>query len=86
MTGTLCGLAWTGSNNTSQNNIWWCGTDGHCLEYWARCRAGPIQSQPEVRFINCPTLEVEKEKKKEAQSCKLQAASLTSTNNRIIKD
>jgi len=21
-------------------------TDGHCLEYWARCRAGP--AQPEV--------------------------------------
>jgi len=42
-------------------------TDGHCLEYWARCRAGPAQP------------EVEKEKKKEAQSCKLQAPSLTVT-------
>jgi len=40
-------------------------TDGHCLEYWARCRAGPAQP------------EVEKEKKKEASSCKLQAPSAT---------
>jgi hypothetical protein len=40
-------------------------TDGHCLEYWARCRASPIQ----------PEVEKEKEKKKEAPSFKLQAAS-----------
>ena len=37
--------------------------NGNCMEYWTRCRAGPAQP------------EVEKEKKKEAQSCKLQAAS-----------
>jgi len=35
----------------------------YSLEYWARCRASPIQP------------EVEKEKKKEAPSCKLQAPS-----------
>jgi hypothetical protein len=35
----------------------------HSLEYWARCRASPIQP------------EVEKEKKKEAPSRKQQAAS-----------
>jgi len=32
------------------------------MEYRKRGRALPIQSRPEVRFINCPTLEVEKEK------------------------
>jgi len=37
--------------------------NGNCLEYGSRSRALPAQP------------EVEKEKKKEAQSCKLQAAS-----------
>ena len=37
--------------------------NGHCLEYWKRGNALPAQP------------EVEKQKKKEAQSCKLQAAS-----------
>jgi len=50
-------------------------TDGHCLEYWARCRASPIQ----------PEVEKEKEKKKEASSCKLQAASFKRHEKDIIE-
>jgi len=44
------------------------------MEYWERCRALPGKSPARCSPIQP---EVEKEKKKEAPSCKLQAPSLT---------